>query len=239
MTEHNKTSQEEYQYNENMTEAGYDEPEPVPDNRPHTLLSKLKSKRLLTLVGFILAVVIVYQFVMPHSQNDAALDDQSSMQQQAQPVASLTEVNATNIQSQLSLQNEEMTRKLENLNQRNQGDQERINQLQTELTKVQADVVGFEDAAKELNTSMQVLSAQVMAQNEKTKPKKALPPKPTYSVKAIVPGRAWLKSSMGNSITVKVGDKIEGYGVVQTINSPQGLVGMSNGTVFEYGENDS
>jgi hypothetical protein len=67
--------------------------------------------------------------------------------------------------------------------------------------------------------------------------------RPFYTVRAVVPGRAWLQQKVDQHIvsliTVKVGDFLPGYGRVQMINSRQGKVWTSWGNVINYGSNDS
>jgi len=56
---------------------------------------------------------------------------------------------------------------------------------------------------------------------------------PSYTVHAIIPGRAWLKSSSGQIITVTEGDKIGDYGTVAVIDSNNGIVRTSSGIVLK------
>lgn len=55
---------------------------------------------------------------------------------------------------------------------------------------------------------------------------------PTYTVHAIIPGRAWLKSTSGQIITVREGDKVGDYGTVAVIDAGNGLVRTSSGITF-------
>ncbi len=55
-----------------------------------------------------------------------------------------------------------------------------------------------------------------------------------YHVQAIIPGRAWLKSADGMTITVVKGNRVPGYGRVTQIDSDNGIVRTSDGTVFGY-----
>lgn len=55
----------------------------------------------------------------------------------------------------------------------------------------------------------------------------------TYTVHAIIPGRAWLKSSTGQIITVREGDKVGDFGTVAVIDSANGLVRTSSGITFK------
>jgi intracellular multiplication protein IcmG len=50
-----------------------------------------------------------------------------------------------------------------------------------------------------------------------------------YTVQAIIPGRAWLKSESGETITVAEGDTIKGYGRVVKIDPYDGVVNINTG----------
>ncbi|MBY0544694.1 MAG: hypothetical protein K2Q14_04005 [Gammaproteobacteria bacterium] len=56
-----------------------------------------------------------------------------------------------------------------------------------------------------------------------------------YYVQAIIPGRAWLKNSNGQIITVAPGDAIPGYGTVAAIDAQNGVVIMSTGSKIVFG----
>ena len=63
-------------------------------------------------------------------------------------------------------------------------------------------------------------------------PPKASDNGPMYTVHAIIPGRAWLKSNKGQILTVTEGDKIGDYGTVAQIDAANGLVRTSSGITF-------
>lgn len=52
---------------------------------------------------------------------------------------------------------------------------------------------------------------------------------PDYSVHAIIPGRAWLKNSSGQIITVTEGDKLGDFGTIAVIDATNGIVRTSSG----------
>jgi hypothetical protein len=54
-------------------------------------------------------------------------------------------------------------------------------------------------------------------------------PRIQYSVQAIIPGRAWLKSDNGETITVAEGDIIKGIGRVTRIDPYDGVVEINLG----------
>jgi len=55
---------------------------------------------------------------------------------------------------------------------------------------------------------------------------------PEYVVHAVIPGRAWLKSSKGQIITVAEGEKLDDYGKVLVIDAANGIVLTSSGIAF-------
>ncbi len=48
-------------------------------------------------------------------------------------------------------------------------------------------------------------------------------------MQAIIPGRAWLKSDSGDTVTVAEGDLLKGYGRVTKIDPYDGVVTIDNG----------
>ncbi|MDX2346418.1 MAG: hypothetical protein QNK11_06070 [Legionella sp.] len=64
-------------------------------------------------------------------------------------------------------------------------------------------------------------------------------PKPTYSIQAIIPGRAWLMSSQGKTLTVSRGSPVPGYGTIRLINAKVGRVFTSSGRVIQFSQADT
>ncbi len=57
-----------------------------------------------------------------------------------------------------------------------------------------------------------------------------------YYIQAIIPGRAWLINTQGNTITVKVGSRVPNYGVVDKIDPLQGRVITSSGKILRFNQ---
>ena len=64
-------------------------------------------------------------------------------------------------------------------------------------------------------------------------------PRTRYFVQAIIPGRAWLMSSQGKTLTVSRGSAVPGYGDVRLINSKLGRVFTSSGRVIQFSQADT
>jgi len=67
------------------------------------------------------------------------------------------------------------------------------------------------------------------------------PAKATYSVQAIIPGRAWLRTDSGDTVTVAEGDSLKGMGRVMKIDPYDGTIQIDTGTkviTLTYGNGD-
>lgn len=123
--------------------------------------------------------------------------------------------------------------------QQNVANQEQIASLIKALTASQAQV-------DKLNAAMQAL---ITAANQATSSGTpsgdqqsgyntgSMQSSADYYVQAIIPGRAWLKNSQGQVITVGPGDPVPGYGTVTNINPQSGSVTTSTGTNIVFGIN--
>jgi intracellular multiplication protein IcmG len=72
-----------------------------------------------------------------------------------------------------------------------------------------------------------------------TEHKKVAVPKATYSIQAIIPGRAWLMSTEGRTLTVSRGSAVPGYGAIRIINPELGRIYTSSGRVIRFSKADS
>ena len=71
-------------------------------------------------------------------------------------------------------------------------------------------------------------------------PAAATEPKIAYTVQAIIPGRAWLRSDAGDTVTVTEGDVIKDVGRITKIDPYDGIVQVNTGTKvvsLTYGNN--
>ncbi len=71
-------------------------------------------------------------------------------------------------------------------------------------------------------------------------PVRSAVPRVTYSVQAIIPGRAWLKADTGDTVTVAEGDTLRDYGRIAKIDPYDGVVEIDTGNkiiALSYGMN--
>ena len=60
-----------------------------------------------------------------------------------------------------------------------------------------------------------------------------------YYVQAIIPGRAWIRSDQGNTMTISKGSRIPGYGAVVLIDHLQGEIQTSSNRLITYSPNEA
>lgn len=220
-----------------------------------------KGKRLLIPLVLIVAILVFYQILSWYShragqkgikeEQEVARKTQQSMVVQPQkivePVAAVTSETSipTPVVAKNDVYNPDVQNKLDILANRTDANSQQLERLQGSLLRSQAALVALNRTMNDLSSSVQDITKQVQQINaSKSKPKqvkkvaKPKPPKDIYHVKAIVPGLAWLESSEGKTISVRVGDTIDGYGVIQLISQQQGMVITSSGSVIQYGVND-
>lgn len=116
---------------------------------------------------------------------------------------------------------------------------QRINEYQSQNKNLQDQVQTLNGRVANMETEMnqliQTLTQQFQQAGSTTPgaaaPQAAVPveqagppPRIPYSVQAIIPGRAWLRSSNGDTLTVAEGDEIKGIGRVTKIDPYDGVV---------------
>lgn len=112
---------------------------------------------------------------------------------------------------------------------------------QAKLKELSTRVAGMEAVLGQITQILQGSGRQVSMA-----PPRGIPaagpsqPKQIYTVQAIIPGRAWLKSDAGDTVTVAEGDVLRDYGRVTKIDPYDGVVNIDTGnkTVsLSYGSN--
>lgn len=149
--------------------------------------------------------------------------------------------NVQSAASVISAQNDRVVTQLEAEYQQKLNDFASQNKvLQDQLQTLNARVAGMEN---QMNQMMQVLMRQGRGQAEAPPPptvmaeppQAALPqlvevPHVSYNVQAIIPGRAWLRSDNGETLTVAEGDAIRDLGRVTKIDPYDGVVEINTGS---------
>lgn len=111
--------------------------------------------------------------------------------------------------------------------------QNSINTLQESVTTLNATINDLSQKLTEALNKLPEKSAKPVVKPMTV----AQPPRPTYTIRALVPGRAWLQASDGQTITVVNGDQVPAYGTVQDIDLNAGQVVLTDGTIIGYNFN--
>lgn len=210
---------------------------------------------ILLVVVFIAYKIISAFFVSTEVKQIPEIPTQSSSKiNTALPVSATANQNSANTTSlhdavNFYNQNRKETQQLEQLEATSQSIGTEITNLQNTTQSLQSSVDNINTQLSQLNTALTALTNQMQTQENRwiqsqkrikprIVPKKPIVLQSTYQTLALVPGRAWLKSSKGATITVSEGSEIPGYGTVTRIDVPSGRIVTSSGRIIAYAAND-
>jgi intracellular multiplication protein IcmG len=147
--------------------------------------------------------------------------------------------------------------KLDTVLQQEQDNQNQIQNLSQEVTQLQTSTQTLSNKMDDLITQLSAMTKKMEAQEEQARmleqlKKKAVssrvkanrhhPAKAAekYYLQAAIPGRAWLIKRNGtDTLTVRRGTIVPGYGKVLQIDADKGRVLMSSGKTIIFGQWDS
>lgn len=115
-------------------------------------------------------------------------------------------------------------------------------QLRTQVQELTSRISNMEVAFRQLTKMLQhtATAPTVSVSNRVPTTARVVQPKNLYTVQAIIPGRAWLKSESGDTVTVAEGDMLKGYGRIIKIDPYDGIVDIDVGSKIlslSYGTN--
>ena len=128
-----------------------------------------------------------------------------------------------------------------------------VNNLNNQISTLTTNVNDLSVKIDQLTEAMNTLASQASAQSQqiaqltaRTKPivRQVVSRGPIsapihYYIQAVIPGRAWLVSTNGATITVREGTSVPGYGVVKLIDAAQGRVLTSSGRIIAFSQQDT
>jgi len=119
-----------------------------------------------------------------------------------------------------------------------------VQSLQNDVANLKSSLGDLQATQTQMSNTLAAMARQQADLAEKLKP----PPKPkvqtppitpiTYSLRAIIPGRAWIDGSNGNSLSVTTGDSIPQYGIITQIDPESGTLATSSGKTITFNNND-
>jgi len=169
--------------------------------------------------------------IAPQSSLPSVMDAQNNILPQ-DIVA--TEDTLTKLQKKLEEQDNAIKQRISNLEKEISTASQNAAQANAGMNKLQNDLASLNAAVQELMVQLKTIhdereKQQAQAAAKKRPSHKTESANPTLSVYAIIPGRAWLRSGNGKTITVTEGDNVGEYGKVLKIDAGNGVVVTSSG----------
>lgn len=254
----NKNLNDEYQYIEESDNSE----EPVETSsefefkEPNPLLDKFQAfmtgSPLLRNSVIVVMAVIILGVIAKCSSSDLKKPKVQVENPKATPIVKAAPSDAETLKAQQQQANQlmqaqqDLQSSLRNLSQQ-------VNQLNTSVAGISnavqnypQDMSGLQVKLNQVEQSLQELKTLVNTKKMVVTPVvkasrkislSSFPiPTTTYYIQAIIPGRAWLISSNGETLTVSVGSRVPGYGVVEKIDAIQGLVEVSSNRILRFSQ---
>jgi intracellular multiplication protein IcmG len=221
------------------SEALPEDMEPLEGEPPQQ--RRFASRRLLLALGFLIAIGLVYWLLSFFAAQQAPeVQPAQPVVRATPPVRPIAQSVAAPVIAAPAPVPDSTVQNLVAQNQQNQqtiaGLQAQVQQLQGQLTTLTSTITSLANQvqviANEMRANALDRAVQGRALNLNSNAK-------IYHLKALVPGRAWLQSPEGQTTTVSIGDRLPGYGIIQMINTEQGIVTTSSGALIQYGPKDS
>lgn len=152
------------------------------------------------------------------------------------PIISNQYTDSSKSQSNLQAQVDALSMQVSNLNGNINNIADNLRTVSNQLSQLAASVgnesrisAGLSEQIKQLHPKKKIEIAHM------SKPVHIV----QYYLQAVIPGRAWLRSSDGDTFTVSQGTSLAQYGVVRYIDALHGQVLTSSGQVIKFSQDDS
>jgi intracellular multiplication protein IcmG len=189
----------------------------------------LKNKRVMIIIIAVIVLFILIKMLGHHSS--PSLPKKAQTTQQQSPLQTRYNVIGSQVHdlSTTSIQNKRDVALLTN----------NMRQMEKSMQSMNDVVVQLTDEVTDLTKQIKTLEAQQAIQKAAIGKVAKIKPK-DYYITAMVPGRAWLKSTDSDQgISVRVGDKLPTYGTISSIDSDNGVLVTTSGRIIKFGANDS
>lgn len=217
-------------------------------------------RNALIVIAVVVLMMVLYKFVGAFMSNKRLADSDKPLQSQTVSIDSSTAIpnnpepviQTATIETPPSPQTNttEVAQQVAALQMAQQSLRQDMNALNNQLSAVNGQLSDLSTKIAQLTTIVGNVSSTVELQVQKIqaltpKPKivkKFVGPRPvmmTYSIQAVIPGRAWLIAQNGSTITVREGTTIPGYGIVKLVDPIQGQVLTSSGRIIKFSQSDS
>lgn len=241
---HGNFEDEEYHFSsETETPSAF-----VPLVEKKSFFERIKRRNIFVLIAIIIVIFVAYKFM-------DVITGGSLHRTVAKPVATVTPpveptFPAPVAEVALPPQPTAVEKRLNALESQHADYQAGLDKLNTQVTDIQNSLSDLNAHLSSLNEAIQAIGSQLAQQQAELAARAAAKikathvrvihiVKPIYFVRAMIPGRAWLITGSGETITVSLGDELPGYGTVQVIDPNQGTITTSAGAIIGYSPGDS
>lgn len=238
MDKKNYNPDEEYKLQESATESAshFSGTTNTPDPAS-AILEKTQRHHIFLIVFIIFASLGIYKLV---SAIVNRMHASSAPKVIAKAPKTAMPVIPAAVQANIAIDN-----RFNHLEQEQRELQSHLQAFDSELSDIKSTLADVNSRLDNMNEQTQMLTTQQeaflqkqqKAETKRAKRKKAAP-KPIYYVRAIIPGRVWLTLQDGSTLTLGVGDKLAGYGVITVIDPNQGTITLSSGAIIGYNPDD-
>ncbi len=220
------------------------------------LIQKNLVLRLTLMVGVILfLILIIYRCTAHHGDIAPHTPTRLEVVQQMQHQRQLTrqfDMETTGLNESIS------KKKLIDLESSQSNVQVQINALSNQVSAVNSNFSGVTENLKQLSDQVSQLAVALQEQSRitvaltsqlqkhekkkitpKAKPNLTAMPLVRYFLQAVIPGRAWLIDSNGDTYTVREGSKVANYGMIRYIDAERGRVLTSSGKIISFSQDDN
>lgn len=238
MDKKNLNADEEYKLQDPVTEStshfsgATNSPDPA-----SAILEKTQRHHIFLIVFIIFASLGVYKLVsalIHRMQVPSTSKVVAKAQKPAVPII------PTAVQTNMAIDN-----RFNHVEQEQRELQSHLQAFDSDLSDIKSTLADLNSRLADMNEQTQLLHTQQEAffqkqQKAETKraERKKVAPKPIYYVRAIIPGRVWLTLQDGSTLTLGMGDKLAGYGVITAIDPSQGTITLSSGALIGYNPDD-
>lgn len=238
MDNKNYNSDEEYKLQDSTTESAShfsgttDSPDPA-----SAILEKTQRHHIFLIVFIIFASLGIYKIVgtLVHRMRASSKPPVvATAQKPALPVIPAA------VRANMALDN-----RFNHVEQEQRALQSQLQTFDSDLSDIKSTLADLNSRLGDMNEQTQLLRTQQEAFLQKQKKAetklteiKKSAPKPIYYVRAIIPGRVWLTLQDGSTLTLGMGDKLAGYGVITAIDPNQGTITLSSGAIIGYNPDD-
>lgn len=171
-------------------------------------------------VAATLPTVIPVQSTVPASGQSAATTMSTFVEEKSAALTATSQQAMAQVQSQYTQQFNEFAAQNKSLQNQVQSLSARVVEMEAQINQMVQILTRRNSAGSSMNNPVPPPTQQVRSPDVKI----------AYNVQAIIPGRAWLKSENGETLTVAEGDVIRDVGRVTKIDPYDGVVEISTGT---------